>query len=60
MGKITREIGLELCGLRLREAEGEQERRVIEGHAAVFGQRSVNLVPWSSRREIYEVLEPGQ
>jgi HK97 family phage prohead protease len=59
MGKITREIGLELCGLRLREAEGEQESRVIEGHAAVFGQRSVNLVPWSLLREVYEVLEPG-
>ncbi len=59
MGKITREIGLELCGLRLREAEGEGESRVIEGHAAVFGQRSVNLVPWSSLREVYEVLEPG-
>lgn len=59
MGKITREIGFELCGLKVREAEGEGESRVIEGHAAVFGQRSVNLVPWCSLREIYEVLEPG-
>ena len=25
----------------------------------VFGVRSVNLVPWSSWREVYEIMEPG-
>lgn len=63
MEKKQREIALNLCGLRVREAEGEaadgQKSREIEGHAVVFGQRSVNLTPWSSRREIYEVMEPG-
>ena len=59
MTKINRTINLQLSGLHIREAEGEQESRVIEGHAVVFGQRSVNLVPWSSYREIYEVMEPG-
>jgi len=53
-------INLQMSGLHVREAEGgEKESRVIEGHAVVFGQRSVNLVPWSSMREIYEVMEPG-
>jgi HK97 family phage prohead protease len=32
---------------------------VVEGRAIVFGQRSVNLTPWSSTRVVYEVLEPG-
>lgn len=57
--KRYREISLEVSGLRVREAEGEEGSRVIEGHAVVFGQRSVNLVPWSSYREVYEVMEPG-
>lgn len=59
MKKNQRTIDLQLSGLHIREAEGEQESRTIEGHAAVFGQRSVNLVPWSSYREIYEIMEPG-
>lgn len=60
MTKIQRTINLQVSGLHIREAEGEEkESRVIEGHAVVFGQRSVNLVPWSSYREVYEVMEPG-
>lgn len=60
MTKIQRTINLQLSGLHIREAEEEgKESRVIEGHAVVFGQRSVNLVPWSSYREVYEVMEPG-
>lgn len=59
MKKEQRDINFELCGLRVREAEGDKESRVIEGHPVVFGKRSVNLTPWSSRREIYEVMEPG-
>lgn len=50
---------MQLSGLHIREADEGKESRVIEGHAVVFGQRSVNLVPWSSYREIYEVMEPG-
>lgn len=48
-----------LSGLHVRKAEGEEESRTVEGHAAVFGQRSINLTPRSSYREIYEVMEPG-
>lgn len=59
MTKIQRTINLQLSGLHIREAEEGKESRVIEGHAVVFGQRSVNLVPWSSYREVYEVMEPG-
>lgn len=57
--KQQRQINLQLSGLHIREAEGEQESRTIEGYAVVFGQRSVNLVPWSSYREVYEIIEPG-
>lgn len=57
--KQIRQIQLSASGLHVREAEGEEESRVIEGHACVFGVRSVNLTPWSSYREVYEVLEPG-
>lgn len=59
MKKIERTLNLELSGLHVREAEGEGESRLVEGHAVVFGRRSVNLVPWSSYREVYEVMEPG-
>lgn len=59
MKKNTRNINLELSGLHLREMGEGEESRVIEGHAVVFGVRSVNLVPWSRQREIYEVMEPG-
>lgn len=57
--KQQRQINLQLSGLHIREAEGEKESRTIEGYAVVFGQRSVNLVPWSSYREVYEIMEPG-
>lgn len=60
MNTIQRQITLALSGLHVREAqEGGEESREIEGYAAVFGQRSVNLVPWSSYREVYEILEAG-
>lgn len=57
--KIERQIDLCVSGLTVREAEGEGESRTIEGHAVVFGVRSVNLVPWSRNREVYEVMEKG-
>lgn len=57
--KLTREIDFQVSGLHIREAEGEEKSRTVEGHAVVFGVRSINLVPWSSYREIYEVMEPG-
>ena len=58
--KQTRFIPIENCGLQLREPqEGQQESRTIEGTPIVFGVRSVNLIPWSETREVYEVLEPG-
>ena len=58
--KQTRFIPFEACGLQLREPqEGQTESREIEGRPIVFGVRSVNLVPWSSTRVVYEVLEPG-
>ena len=55
--KITRQIDLQVSGLRVREVEGEQRSRTIEGYAVVFGVRSVNLTPWSSDREVYEIME---
>lgn len=57
--KVTRQIELQVSGLHVREAEGEERSRTIEGHAVVFGVRSVNLTPWSSYREVYEVMERG-
>ena len=58
--KQVRFIPIESCGLQLREPqEGQNESRTIEGTPIVFGVRSVNLTPWSSRRVVYEVLEPG-
>lgn len=59
MNKIERQINLQLSGLKVREAEDGGESRVIEGHAVVFGQRSVNLTPWSDYREVYEIMEAG-
>lgn len=60
MKRNERQINLALSGLHIREAgEGEEESRTIEGHAVVFGVRSVNLVPWSSYREVYEIMEKG-
>ncbi len=54
-----RTISLQVSGLHVREAEGEEKSRTIEGYAVVFGARSVNLTPWSSVREIFEIIEPG-
>ena len=59
MKKVERQIDFQLCGLQVREAEDGKKSRTIVGHAVVFGVRSVNLVPWSSYREIYEIMEPG-
>lgn len=56
---MLRTIPFALTGLKLRDAEGEEKSREVEGHAVVFGVRSVNLTPWSSYREVYEVMEPG-
>ena len=57
--KQTRFIPTDTCGLHVRETEDGQQSRTIEGKPIVFGVRSVNLTPWSSTREVYEVLEPG-
>lgn len=58
--KLNRQIDLHVSGLHVREAaEGEERSRTIEGHAVVFGKRSVNLTPWSRYREMYEIMEPG-
>ena len=58
--KQTRFIPTNDCGLQLREPqEGQQESREIEGRPIVFGVRSVNLIPWSPTRKVYEILEPG-
>lgn len=58
--KQTRFIPTNDCGLQLREPqEGQQDSREIEGRPIVFGVRSVNLIPWSSTRKVYEILEPG-
>ena len=57
--KLKREINLQVSGLCVREAEDGQKSRTVEGYAVVFGVRSVNLTPWSSDREVYEIMEPG-
>ena len=57
--KQTRFIQTDTCGLHVRETEDGQQSRTIEGKPIVFGVRSVNLTPWSSTHEVYEVLEPG-
>ena len=57
--KQVRFVPNDLCGLQVREDENGQQSRVVQGRAIVFGQRSVNLTPWSSTRVVYEVLEPG-
>jgi HK97 family phage prohead protease len=57
--KQTRFISAETCGLQVRQTGEGQQSREIEGRPIVFGVRSVNLTPWSSRRVVYEVLEPG-
>lgn len=57
--KHVRFIPNDLCGLQVREDSEGKESRLVEGRAIVFGQRSVNLTPWSETRVVYEVLEPG-
>lgn len=57
--KQTRFISAETCGLQVRQTDEGQQSREIEGRPIVFGVRSVNLTPWSIRRVVYEVLEPG-
>ena len=47
------------CGLRVREAAEGEQSRMIDGTPIVFGQRSVNLTPWSKEFIVYEVLERG-
>lgn len=61
MGKriLLRATPLAVSGMHVREAAEGGESRLVEGHAVVFGVRSVNLVPWSDWREVYEVMEPG-
>lgn len=59
MEKINRQIELAVSGLHVRETDDGQKGRTIEGYAVVFGVRSVNLTPWSSVREVYEIMEPG-
>lgn len=57
--KLNRQIDLQVSGLHVREAGEGEKSRTIEGHAVVFGVRSVNLTPWSSNREVYEIMERG-
>lgn len=57
--KQTRFIPIETCGLKVREGEGQEQSRTVVGTPIVFGQRSKNLIPWNSYREVYEVMEPG-
>ena len=60
MTKQVRFIPMATCGLKVREAgEGQEQSRTVVGTPIVFGVRSHNLTPWSSRREVYEVMEPG-
>lgn len=55
----TRQINFAASGLQVREAAEGEESRTLVGYALKFGTRSVNLTPWSSWREVYEILEPG-
>lgn len=59
MTKQVRFIPINTCGLKIREGEGQEQSRTVVGTPIVFGQRSNNLTPWSSYREVYEVMEPG-
>ena len=59
MSKNTRQLPIAEAQIRLREAAEGEQSRTVEGYGAVFGVRSVNLCPWSSSREVYEVMEPG-
>ena len=57
--KQVRFVPIATCGLKVREGEGQEESRTVVGTPIVFGVRSVNLTPWSSYHEVYEVMEPG-
>lgn len=59
MPKQIRFIPTADCGLKVREGEGQEQSRTVVGTPIVFGQRSKNLTPWNSHREVYEVMEPG-
>ncbi len=59
MKKQIRTTPYKFCGFHLRESNSESESRTVAGHAVVFGVRSLNLIPWSDKREIYEIMEPG-
>ena len=57
--KLKRQIDLQVSELHVREAAEGEKSRTVEGYAMLFGVRSVNLTPWSSTREVYEIMEPG-
>lgn len=57
--KLNRQIEFQVSGLHVREAEDGQRGRTVEGYAVLFAVRSRNLTPWSSYREVYEIMEPG-
>ena len=57
--KLKRQIDLQVSELHVREAGEGEKSRTVEGYAMLFGVRSVNLTPWSSTREVYEIMEPG-
>lgn len=57
--KQTRFIPIDECNLQVREDANGQPSRTVVGHPIVYGVRSVNLIPWSDTRVVYEVLEPG-
>ena len=57
--KQVRFIPVNTCGLQVRAGEDGQQSRTVVGTPIVFGVRSSNLTPYSSYREVYEVMEPG-
>lgn len=57
--KQARFIPVDTCGLRVRAGDDGQQSRTVVGTPIVFGVRSNNLTPWSTSREVYEVMEPG-
>ena len=67
MPKILRHeriTSLEASGLQIRqksEGEGDDKKqcRSVTGHPILFGVRSQNLWSWSTREELYEIMEPG-
>ena len=59
MTKQVRFIPIEDCNLQLREGAEGQPSRTVVGRPIMFGVRSKNLVPWSSTRVVYEILERG-